>query len=235
MKPDRIFLLRHGQSQGNENRNIYKETPDYAIQLTDKGKKQAQDVALKIRDIVKESSIQYYVSPYWRTRQTYIELDSCLHPKIKNYYEDPRLREQEWGHLRHSDLTSKMEEYRDNYGQFYYRFSDGESCADVFDRTSDFMNTMFRDFEKIDFPRNVIIITHGMTMRLFLMRWFHANIEEFEKWKNPYNCGYYLMERGDNEKYKLTTPLKIHNVKHKYQFDWKNTVIKNKLQIESKL
>jgi broad specificity phosphatase PhoE len=96
----------------------------------------------------------------------------------------------------------------------------GESCADVFDRVSDFMNTMFRDFEKKDCPRNVVVVSHGMTLRLFIMRWFHTSIEEFESWGNQPNCSYLLLERGENEKYVLTTPMKVHKLRHSYQFDW---------------
>ena len=112
------------------------------------------------------------------------------------------------------------EKLRDSYGHFYYRFSEGESCADVFDRMSDFMGTLFRDFKKKDFPRNAIIVSHGMAIRCFIMRFFHASVEEFESWANPKNCFYLLLERGEDEKYKLTTPMRLHKVRHTYQFDW---------------
>ena len=74
---------------------------------------------------------------------------------------------------------------RDAYGTFYYRISEGESGADVYDRVSDFFGTLHRDFEKPDFPANALIVTHGMTLRLFLMRWFHWTVEEFEQLANP--------------------------------------------------
>ena len=117
----------------------------------------------------------------------------------------------------------KIEEYRDSYGHFYYRFRDGgESCADVFDRVSDFMNTMHRDFQKKDFARNAVVVTHGMTMRLFIMRWFHCTVEEFESWGNPHNCEYHLLERNDVDKYVLKTPLRKHTVRHSFQFPFEN-------------
>jgi broad specificity phosphatase PhoE len=224
MKPERIFIVRHGQSQGNVNKEIYKTIPDYALQLTDLGRQQAVDVGQRLHQIVGDSSIQFYVSPFWRTRQTYAEIRKSFPSIVKcKYYEDPRLREQEWGNRVDEDgisrFNEKIEEYRDSYGHFYYRFRDGgESCADVYDRVSDFMNTMHRDFIKKNFPRNAIVVTHGMTMRLFLMRWFHSSTEEFESWGNPVNCGYYLLERGDNEKYKLVAPLRTHKLRHEFQF-----------------
>jgi broad specificity phosphatase PhoE len=228
MKPEKIFIVRHGQSFGNVDKTIYKQIPDYAIQLTSFGRKQAKDVGIKLKnEIGNDSKIQFYVSPFWRTRQTYVGIrESFPDTKYKCvYYEDPRLREQEWGNRvdidGFSEFDEKIEEYRDKYGHFYYRFKDGgESCADVFDRVSDFFNTLFRDFKKNNFPHNVIIVTHGMTMRLLIMRWFHCSVEEFESWSNPHNCEYLLLEKQESDKYKLVTPLRKHKIKHPYQFNF---------------
>ena len=240
MKPKRIFLVRHGQSEGNANKSAYKDTPDYALRLTPKGRVQAQAVGFQISDLIKcgpeQPSAKFYISPFWRTRETYEEITRHIIPI--NTYEDPRLREQEWGQNMESreGYKDKIEEYRDAYGHFYYRFRDGgESCADVFDRVSDFMNTMFRDFEKKEFPENVIIVTHGMTMRLFLMRWYHCSVEEFESWGNPMNCQFLLLERGANEKYKLKTPLRTHKLRHNFQYDWTRLYQSHYLMDERKL
>ena len=221
MKPERIFIVRHGQSVGNVNKSVYKDIPDYALQLTPLGENQAMECGKQLNAIIGGSSIQYYVSPFWRARQTYSWIRGQISSSIQQYYEDPRLREQEWGNSMETreGFNYKIEEYRDSYGHFYYRFKDGgESCADVFDRVSDFLNTMFRDFDKKDYPRNAIVVTHGMTMRLFLMRWFHSSVEEFETWGNPLNGSFYLLERGDAEKYELVTPLRTHKLRHPFQF-----------------
>lgn len=217
--------MRHGQSVGNADKTVYKDTPDYALQLTDVGRQQATLAGERIWRITGDNTpIQFYVSPFWRTRQTYHCIRASFADKLPHkYYEDPRLREQEWGQNMDTrgdiGFIDKIEEYRDSYGHFYYRFRDGgESCADVFDRVSDFLNTMFRDFEKKDYPRNVVIVTHGMTMRLILMRWFHCSVEEFESWGNPKNGDYFLLAREDNERYKLMTPLRTHKLRHQFQF-----------------
>lgn len=227
MKPDRIFIVRHGQSQGNVDRAVYQTVPDYALQLTELGQQQATEAGRRIHSVIgfPHQSIQFYVSPFWRTRQTYLGIKNYLNPCCYKFYEDPRLREQEWNQkLGTREGYRETEEVeRDNYGHFYYRFNGGESCADVFDRVSDFMGTMFRDFQKKDFPRNVIIVTHGMTMRLMLMRWYHISVEEFESWGNPANGEYYLLERREDEKYELMTPLKTHVLRHTFQFPWDDT------------
>lgn len=228
MKPNRIFLVRHGESEGNVNKQIYKDVPDYALQLTEVGKYQAFSAGLKISSIISpfiteanRPSAKFYFSPFWRTRQTFIEISKNV--DVIDGYEDPRLREQEWGQNMESreGYKDKIEEYRDSYGHFYYRFRDGgESCADVFDRVSDFMNTLHRDFEKEDFPKNVVIVSHGMSLRLFLMRWFHCTVEEFERWGNLKNGEVLLLEKNDKEKYNLVTPLRTHKLRHNFQFDW---------------
>ena len=35
---------------------------------------------------------------------------------------------------------------------------------------------------------NVVLVTHGLTLRVFLMRWFHWTVEEFLQIYNPSNA-----------------------------------------------
>lgn len=226
MKPDRIFLIRHGESVGNVNKEIYRTIPDYALDLTDKGISQAFNAGQELHKYITDVPVQYYVSPFWRTRRTfeYIRMAFKFHKTYDRVYEDPRIREQEWGHFRDDPaFINQIQDYRDHYGHFYYRFNDGESCADVFDRVSDFMNTLHRDFEKRDYPRNTIIVSHGMTIRLFLMRWFHTPVEEFEKWANPKNGEIFILERNKNDdKYSLVShpEMRTHVLSHTFQYKW---------------
>jgi broad specificity phosphatase PhoE len=231
-KPERIILIRHGESEGNVNKAIYSEKPDYALHLTEKGRLQAHEAGKKLSTEIIQSweTVKFYVSPFWRTRETYLELKKWFHgSQLQPTYEDPRLREQEWGNPTRTGYSEEMEEERDKHGHFYWRFPNGESCADVFDRMSDFMQTLHRDFEKENFARNVVIVGHGMGHRLFLMRWFHYTVEEFEKIGNPPNCGMYILEKQlvenplwgstiQQEKYKLITPVREHQLKHNWQF-----------------
>ncbi|HPF02242.1 MAG TPA: histidine phosphatase family protein [Bacteroidales bacterium] len=218
MKPKRIFLVRHGESQGNEKPELHSEKPDYTMELTHQGLLQASEVGAKLRDLIKEETVFFYISPFWRTRSTAEQIARHFQRERCMFREEPRLREQEWGHLRPKEETDILEEKRDSYSTFYYRLPDGESGADVYDRVSDFFGTLHRDFEKEDFPDNVIIVTHGMTIRLFLMRWFHWSVEEFEEIKNPSNCDIFILEKQENEEYTLITALKYRlEPKHPYQ------------------
>src|SRR5215471_10438223 len=142
MKPHRIILIRHGQSEGNTDRSIYSQKPDYALLLTPKGMEQALAAGKQLHDIVGDGSIQFYVSPLFRTQQTFNQMRKSFDKEQYSWKEEPRLREQEWGHLRSLEQCRMVDMLRDAYGTFYYRVPDGESAADVYDRVSDFFSTL---------------------------------------------------------------------------------------------
>ena len=188
MKPKRIFLIRHGESIANLDRNHYNSLPGHLIPLTDKGLKQAKECGKKLSRKVISKNVFFYLFLYLRTKQTFNNILSQL-GRI-NYLgrEKPRIREQDFGNPRDQFIDFTQDPDYRRMVPFFYRFPNGESGADVYDRISSFFYTLHRDFLKPDYPENVVIITHGMLMRLFLMRWYHWTVEEFEKLDNPPNC-----------------------------------------------
>ena len=71
----------------------------------------------------------------------------------------------------------------------------------MYNRVTSFIATLFRDFSNEDIARDdltIIIVTHGLTLRLFLMRWFHYSIQDFEESYNPDNGKFVVMERVDD-------------------------------------
>lgn len=42
---------------------------------------------------------------------------------------------------------------------------------------------------------NYVIVTHGLLMRCFLMRYFKWTIKKFESIKNPENCEIWTLEK----------------------------------------
>ena len=87
---------------------------------------------------------------------------------------------------------------RQRFGRFFYRFPNGgESGADVYDRMTIFEDHLVRDIETGRFPENcsVVIVTHGLTLRLFLMRWFHWSVEDLESVFNPPHCVPIILEK----------------------------------------
>jgi len=220
MKPKRVIFVRHGQSEGNVDKAILERKPDYALELTPPGHEQAEKRGQSLYQLIGEETTQWYISPYFRARQTFLGLRKAFKPPYR-VYEDPRIREQDWGNLRHGIDYNKVEEARDNYGHFYFRLPNGESCADVFGRVGGFLETIYRDFQKPTFADNAIVVTHGMTMRFAVARWLHYTVEQFEKLANPHNCETYILKRGLDEKYCLDgEPRKYSKLKHPYQFKW---------------
>jgi len=211
MKPNRILLIRHGESQGNIDINQYQTVPDYALILTPKGIEQSKQAGDRIKEIIGSESVHVYLSPYVRTRQTFQHLKTSIETNVKKVVEDPRIREQDWGHLRHPNENEEIRRQRDGFSTFYYRIPDGESGADVYDRVSTFLETLHRDFNKKEYPQNALIITHGLTLRLFLMRWLHWTVEEFEILRNPRNCQVVVMQQNAKGRYELISELAKRN------------------------
>ena len=207
MRPKRIILVRHGESEGNLDRSRYHTTQDFALKLTSAGIEQAKQAGIQIKEFLEDEKIYVYLSPFFRTRETFQCIRETIDNNVIKAIEDPRIREQDWGHLRHPDDNKGIIEERDNFSTFYYRIPDGESGADVYDRVSNFLDTLHRDFEKTNFPENVLVVSHGLTMRLFLMRWFHWSVEEFEKLHNPRNCQIIVMEKQIDDHYILSSEL----------------------------
>jgi broad specificity phosphatase PhoE len=182
-----IKLVRHGQSKANTGEVDPQITGDFRVPLSDLGMEQARAAGSKIgADFLKDALV--YTSPYLRARQTL----RCVFEGAKlptdpesmtTVYEDPRLREVDHGY---GDVKSQQE-MREVHGWFYYRYAGGESPADCYDRTSGFLEGMMRQVLKKSSTR-VLIVTHGLALRCFVMRFLHLKVEEFEKVLNPSNC-----------------------------------------------
>ncbi|MEW2316323.1 histidine phosphatase family protein [Streptomyces bauhiniae] len=203
-RPRRIVLVRHGESVGNVDDSVYEREPDHALALTARGREQAEETGKHLREIFGDERVSVYVSPYRRTHET---LDTFrLDPDLIRVREEPRLREQDWGNWQERDDVKLQKAYRDAYGHFFFRFPQGESGADVYDRVGGFLESLFRSFEEPDHPPNVLLVTHGLAMRLFCMRWFHWTVAEFESLSNPGNAEVRMLVLGEDGKYALDKP-----------------------------
>lgn len=221
--PRNIFLIRHSEQEGQIDKSLYMTKPDYAMDLTEKGMRQAEKTGQDIGWYLKKERAIIYTSPYFRCRVTadriQTELDSFARIIV-----DPRLREQEWSgsFLAEGKNMEEVQKERDGFGHFYYRFHGGESCADVYDRCSDFLQTLYRDFvtvlPRLGFPRNVIIVMHGMSIRCLLMRWLKLSVEEFEALRNPANAEPIQLVLNKKGKYELVKIFPIYDApSHPYR------------------
>lgn len=191
-----IKLVRHGESEANIGKVTSQEVGDHEISLSDLGFEQGRAVGRTIgREFLAGALV--YSSPYRRTRQTLTAIlegagegGSDLRKDVLDVYEDPRLREVEHGY----DPIPPQEDLRKRHGWFYYRFRGGESPADCYDRTSSFLESMMRQYERKRTER-ILIVTHGLMIRCFVMRFLHLSVEEFDALANPANCA--IVTLGD--------------------------------------
>jgi broad specificity phosphatase PhoE len=203
-RPRRIILLRHGQSLGNVDESAYCTTPDWRIPLTDIGRNQATDAGRRLRNIIceKDAAVLFYNSPYIRAKQTLDRIKPFFDDKdIVACLEEPRISEQQIGNFQNVQQILDAKSERSKFGRFFYRFPTGEAGLDVYSRVSSFIPTMVRDCTRYgtagqDLDNlNVIIVTHGLALRFFLMRWFQFSVEDFELSRNPDNCELITMNK----------------------------------------
>lgn len=141
---------------------------------------QAREAGHQLREMLEPGdTVRFLTSPYRRTRDTTKgmletltgEGSPFMRDNIK-VYEEPRLREQDFGNFQPcSAEMSRMWQERAAYGHFFYRIPNGESAADAYDRVSGFNESLWRQFGEDDFPSVCVLVTHGLMTRVFLMKW----------------------------------------------------------------
>lgn len=179
-----IKLIRHGESLANIGAVSPAEVGDHGIGLTPRGHDQARRAGRQLGAGFLEDALAY-CSPFRRARETLaglLEGAGTSRDRVR-VYEDPRLREVEHGY---ADVRAQ-EDLRRTHGWFYYRFHGGESPADCYDRTSGFLESLMRQAERKR-SRRALIVTHGLTIRCFVMRFLHLTVEQFDVMDNPANC-----------------------------------------------
>ncbi|XVE57932.1 hypothetical protein DITRI_Ditri04bG0129200 [Diplodiscus trichospermus] len=216
-RPRRIILVRHGQSEGNVDESVYTRVADPKIALTEKGKTEAEECGWRIREMIEKDGaadwkVYFYVSPYKRTLQTLQHLGRAFErSRIAGMREEPRIREQDFGNFQDREKMRVDKALRLRYGRFFYRFPNGESAADVYDRITGFRETLRADIDIGRFQppgerspnMNLIIVSHGLALRVFLMRWYKWTVDQFERLNNMGNGNIIVMEKGYGGRYSL--------------------------------
>lgn len=199
-KPRLILIIRHGESEANIDKSVNGEVPNHLVKLTQRGIQQAQDAGVRLLSMIRPNErVAIFTSPYTRTVQTTNGICKSLNENGIRYWvhEEPRLREQDFGNFQGSaDEMQKIWTTRARYGHFFYRIPNGESAADVYDRCAGFNETLYRQFEMDDFPEVLVLVSHGIWSRVFLMKWFGWSYTKFETFKNIPHCQFLIMERG---------------------------------------
>ena len=208
--PERIILLRHGESEANVDSTILAHKADNLIELTEKGREQARRAGLRLRELLgPDAVITVVLSPFERTQQTLCALmETFGEHAVREVHVDPRVREQEFGNLQTQEDLQTAREEAQKVGRFYYRRPNGESSADVYDRASDLweslcsgysIRTRFEGAAKGAISGGddsaLLVVTHGLTMRLLLMRYFSWSVDTVDSVYNPANCDTWVLKK----------------------------------------
>lgn len=201
--PNNLFLIRHGESEGNVaihnarsgDESAYTDefvtTPDRNWQLTTKGISQAQITGKWLKNTLKTleedfSNIRFYVSPFVRTRQTagHLGLDA-------EWFLNRSLRERDWGDISTIPYREflnashyKFSAQKKKVDPLYWRPPGGESIVDVAEnRVRNFLDTLHRK----NSHNTVIAVTHGEFMRATRLVLERVDDETYLSWDEDPN------------------------------------------------
>ncbi|KAL9290371.1 Phosphoglycerate mutase-like protein AT74 [Arabidopsis thaliana] len=204
--PKRIILVRHGESEGNLDTAAYTTTPDHKIQLTDSGLLQAQKAGARLHALISsnpsspEWRVYFYVSPYDRTRSTLREIGrSFSRRRVIGVREECRIREQDFGNFQVKERMRATKKVRERFGRRCLRSRLHLSFLESLWRDIDMNRLHINPSHELNF----VIVSHGLTSRVFLMKWFKWSVEQFEGLNNPGNSEIRVMELGQGGDYSL--------------------------------
>ena len=178
----KVVLLRHGECLGNVDESAYTRIPDHALPLTAHGEAQATAAGPRIKELVGDARLGVLRQPLPAHPA---HARSCSGCSPAWTVQEPRLREQDWGNLQDLDGQRRQEEERNFFGHFFYRLSHGESGADVDDRLAAFLTELRLAPPDAD---ALLVVTHGLAMRLLARRALGWSVALFEALSNPDPC-----------------------------------------------
>jgi broad specificity phosphatase PhoE len=218
----KIYLVRHGESEFNVDKSLGLIHPDHSFDLTSLGYNQANRMAEFLYEHLRADTpkkLRIWTSPYQRARETAQAIHSRLQYGINNHCYDGswcelrehiNLVEQQFGLFdgipdgelpeRYPDEQAHYQKHMDEGGRFWARMPLGESRFDVAIRVHASFGTFQRDNDRHGL-RDIIIVSHGVTIRAFIMQWLHLSPEWFEEEPNPKNCSVRLLEDGEDKGY----------------------------------
>jgi broad specificity phosphatase PhoE len=219
--PDRLWIVRHGQSAGNVARDaaelagasmIEITTRDADTPLSELGMQQARALgAWFASQPADERPNVLMCSPFVRAQQTCTAIAGMLGLDVAETLVDERLREKEFGILdrytRHGIVQKfpELAEQRALVGKFYFRPPGGESWCDVILRLRSVVQVLRRDHVH----DRVLIVGHQVTVNCFrylLECMDEAKILAIDREADVPNCaitGYALGDEGGRPNFAL--------------------------------
>src|SRR5919107_263671 len=204
--PERMWLVRHGQSQGNVARDAADESGaheididlrDVDVPLSTLGEQQAEAAGRWFAALPRDERPEIILSsPYVRAKQTAEIMcrQGALAEGPARTIVDERLREREFGifdRLTTAGIRHKFPEeaaHRRRLGKFYHRPPGGESWADVILRLRSMLNTINLHY----CDRRVLVVCHQVVvlcMRYILEELDESRILAIDREADVLNCG----------------------------------------------
>jgi len=204
--PERLWLVRHGQSQGNVARDaadeagaheIGIEMRDVDVPLSALGIEQAKAAGRWFAALPRDDRPEIILSsPYVRAKQTAAIIceQGALAGGPAKTIVDERLREREFGIFDRLTTLGIRERFPDEaahrgrLGKFYHRPPGGESWADVILRLRSMLNTINLHY----CDKRVLIVCHQVVVlcfRYILEELDETQILDIDRQSEILNCG----------------------------------------------
>jgi broad specificity phosphatase PhoE len=193
-----IYVIRHGESQHNVDRTVMAHTHDSQHSLTELGFRQAQITAEFMKPLLNENTV-IYCSPYLRTKQTAAAITGQLSEQVP-FFENPLIREWELGNL--YDFDNRTPEAKKEYkaaGQFYFRYQNGESLADVYLRATMFMTGVIERVKRQGRYENVVVVSHAAFMHMLIAYLMNHPIDSLLNFKPIENASVLKINEVDGD------------------------------------
>ncbi len=211
---NKIYLVRHAQSEANVNFRILRTKTNMSANITDIGHVQAKETGIYLNSVLnKNADIKIWNSPYQRTRQTA--------QIIKDNLKDFRYEEEESLYIgeRQFGVLDSAENYSHEYKEevkhylmhkkekhdFFVRPSLGESPYDMCLRLDAFINF----YLKTTTNTQHVLVLHGAAIKGFLMMWLKKNYEWYNEQNNSHNAAIHYIDEHNKYHGEIFTPSDI--------------------------
>ena len=90
-----VYIVRHGQTDMNVNKEGVIDIPDYKVELNSTGIEEAFKCGEFLKDYIKNTANTVaIISPYIRAKQTFAEINESLHIHPNMILEEDLIKEQ---------------------------------------------------------------------------------------------------------------------------------------------
>jgi len=180
------LLIRHGESEANVNPELYSTVADHAVRLSSQGEQQAREAGRQVKQYFEANyklnpdwKCRIWTSTYKRARQTAEFIKEAAGDWVTDIKENMFLVEQQFGLFEGVDWANgsvddlfpqELAHYNKCAtfgGRFWARVPMGESRFDVCRRVYHTLQPI-----REDGIEHVIIVSHGVTLRAFVMCFF---------------------------------------------------------------